>query len=40
MTEFVMVKGNLQCRTRNLDVVEKLQQFGWKVKQSTLGELL
>ena len=40
MTQFIMIKGNLQCRTRNLDVVAKLQTLGWKIKQSTLGELI
>jgi len=40
MTEFIMIKGNLQCRTRSLEVVTKLQQLGWTVKQSDLSELI
>lgn len=39
-TEFIMVKGNLTCRTRHLIVVEALRLYGWVVKPSELGRLL
>ncbi len=39
-TKFVLVKENLVCSTRSLHIVKSLQTFGWKVKQSNLGELI
>lgn len=40
MTKFILIKGNLQTRTKSLLAVSLLKTFGWKVKQSKLGELI
>ena len=40
MTQFILVKNNLTCKTRNLDVVEQLQALGWKVEQNELSTLI
>ena len=39
-TNFTMVKGNIEFDTRDIGVVERLQALGWKILQSTLGELI
>ena len=40
MTTFTMIKGDKEYSTTDLDVVERLQQLGWKVEQSELSELI
>ena len=40
MTEFILTKNNCTCRTKLLAIVRILRKLGWKVKVSTLGELL
>ena len=40
MTEFILVKDNLECRTKLLAIVRILRKLGWKVKHSKLGELI
>lgn len=40
MIRFILVKGNLECKTNLLGVVRILQRLGWKIKQSELSELM
>lgn len=40
MTTFILVKGKIVTKTKNIYVVTGLKALGWKVKQSELGELL
>ena len=40
MTEFILVKNNLECRTKFLAIVRMLRKLGWEVKHSELGELI
>jgi len=39
-TRFIIIKGNLECRTNLLGVVRILQRLGWKVKHNELSELI
>lgn len=40
MTEFILTKGNMLTRTKDLKVVKHLTNNGWKVKISEFGELI
>lgn len=40
MTEFILVKKNMQTRTRNVRVVKELIVLGWKVRLNELSELV
>lgn len=40
MTEFILIKNNLECRTPYIFLVKALKRMGWKIKQSELGELI
>lgn len=40
MTNFILIKNNLQCKTQRLYIVRILRKLGWKVKANTLSELI
>ena len=40
MTRFILYKTNVTTSTRSILAVSYLRSKGWKVKQSSLGELI
>lgn len=39
-TIIILIKEGVLFKTNNLEMVKKLKEQGWKIKESELGELL
>lgn len=37
---YILVKYNMECRTKDVETATDLMSYGWKLKLSELGELL
>ena len=39
-TEYLLFKGNITCRTKNLQALKLLRLLGWKIKLNELSNLI